>query len=191
MLPGCLMGTDRQTWRVTVTTDKQVYRPDERIRVTIYNGLAQVIYAVPGLSDNAIVHLEQQVGTQWLPRDTGRVVHPAFLIAIEPQRIITGVLDPVPSPPPATSRPHISKPTEPEAVQKDLRTLPPSKPWTPGDPIREIPQQRAPSQAQQAEMHSDPPRWNSGTYRLVARFRIGTPDGPPHLSNSSPFVVTA
>jgi hypothetical protein len=190
MLASCLMGTDRQTWQVSVTTDKQAYGPDEPIRVTIHNGLAEVIYAVTGPSGRAMVHLERQVGTQWLPRDTGVSVHPTFLMAIEPQSVSKGVLSLVPSAQDTTAQPDVSEPTEPGTVQKDLRTLPPSQPWQPGDVIREVPNRRPLPQAQQSEMRSVTSRWDSGTYRLVIHFRIGAPYGPLHLSYSSMFDVT-
>lgn len=80
--------------RVTVTTSKQQYGPDETVEAVIANGLATRILAMDHQSDCTVVAVERRDGHTWRVENPCRLMRPTRLIPLAPGSAITQPIRP-------------------------------------------------------------------------------------------------
>jgi len=173
---------------VQVTTDRRHYRRGESILVTISNALTTVLYAPLGQESCSITRVERLVAGQWEPQGACTPGGLTFFLAVPPGSTMRGVWRPG-GPDFSLQGPLVSEPSVPGVSTPDVRTLPPAKPWQPGDPVREVPRGERPFPGQPPAVGTLAHALGAGTYRIAVHFLVGSTSGSAHTAYSEAFVV--
>lgn len=169
-----------------VTTDKLSYRRGQPILVTIRNHLSSVIYALSDQTDCSIVSVQRLKAGHWETLGACPTKGLVSVVLIAPKSQITGTLGPQTS---GVQGPTVSLPTKPEMMDRDLRTLPPQKPWQPGDPVSEVPQALSPPKFESLRPSALESEIAPGRYRIEFSFTVGSTSGPVQSVYSQEFVI--
>jgi len=167
---------------VSVTTDRPLYRPGERVLVTVKNGLPIPVYAPPP-GACAVVAVERLQDGQWSRIGACPTLN-VTPTAIPGGSELIGTLPPE-LPAPNTHGPVVIGPVAP-SISPEQGTLSTAVPWKPEDPVREIPEGAvaAPFSTVSGDLAA-------GTYRIELRFalRPGAPPDDVQTAHSAPFEV--
>jgi hypothetical protein len=175
---------------VWVTTDKRSYHRGESIGVTIQNKLATIIYIPLGQAYCSMVSVQRREADQWETEDSCVDGSPTFFIPMAPKSKVTGALDPAPREE-IIQGPFVGQSSTPGEMEQDIRTLPPARPWNPGDPIREVPLRDNPSAVESLQFSALDHELAPGTYRIALSFTLDASAAPLQTVYSEEFVVTA
>ncbi len=173
---------------VRVITDKQNYRRDEVIFVTIRNDLSAVVYAPPSQTYCSVVRVQRQEAGQWITQGSTGSGGTASLITIAAKGKTRFVLGPA-TQESKTQGPMVGKPSVPGVYQGDLRDLPKVEPWKPGDPIREVPRGGPQAEGQRLPTSCLSGEIVPGTYRIEFRFKLRPTSERAQKVYSKEFVV--
>jgi hypothetical protein len=174
---------------VWVTTDKRSYHRGEPIVVTIHNEFATAIYVPLGQAYCSVVSVQRRKADRWETEDSCGEGPPSFFLIMAPQSKMTGALgsamhDGI------IQGPFVGQPSTPVEMEQDIRTLPPAKPWKPGDPIREVPLREIPAAVESLPFSALDRELAPGTYRVAFNFTLGASADPMQTVSSEEFVVT-
>lgn len=175
--------------RVWVTTDSLRYHRGEPIHVTVRNQLSTLIYAPPDQTYCSIIGVQRLEAGQWgTEGGCAPAEGSAFFSVVAPEGEIGGILGPA-AQDSGVQGPLIGEPSSPGVFEGDVRTLPPVKPWQPGDPVFEVPRGGVSAEGQVRPFSALGSELGPGTYRIVFSFRMGSTSGPVHTVYSEEFVV--
>lgn len=166
---------------VRVVTDKLGYHRGEAIVATIRNDLTTTIFAPAQDTVCAILLLERGVSGQWLMEDPCPSEPAVRGVSLPPKGVLQGRLSPALQEK-GGQDPEVGQPVAPDVFKGDVRSLPPSKTWKPGDPVYEVPRGTLSFSGRRADL---PP----GTYRLAFRFTTEPTGGPVQVAYTQEFVV--
>ena len=167
---------------VWVKTDNRSYRSGQTIHLSIHNGLEERIYAPLQGTSCSIAGMQRFEAGEWITEGSCTVTKTPFFSVIASKSEISGALDPGMRDP-AFLGLIVSEPVTPYVVEQDPRTLPPVKPWEPGDPTITVPEGVIPLPGVKSAL-------GPGTYRIKFSFKAGSTSGSMHTVYSDEFIVT-
>lgn len=173
---------------VVVTTDKEVYRFGEQIRVTVYNGLTDPISSPTKLFGCALVAVDHREMETWVRHGTCAPRGILRTIIVAPGSQIAGMLSSLEQEN-LTIGPVVGEPTGALVFEGNAENLPTVEPWKPGDPTWVVPRGDAPGADVRLRLSVLNGALVPGEYRIEFTFQVDNASGSVETALSDSFVV--